>query len=232
MPPNQKWSNDYLLFAGLSPEDAANVKEYSVSAIWEPGEYLFHQGDSADRAFIIEKGRINIQYLLSDGREVLLWAEGIEDICGYDAIIERSQYTVSARAIQPTRVLMWNIDTLRRLMLQYPQLTLNAYKAVVNILDGYTKRMLLLTTESVEARIRVTLADLAARLGRRSGGAIWVDAAEQDLADLSGTTIFTVSRVLRDWHKCGAIEKRRGKIKILDLAFGSQGDIVPRVARD
>lgn len=230
MPPNQKWSNDYPLFAGLSSEEAAKVKEHSVPAIWEPGEYLFHQGDPVDRAFIIEKGRINIQYLLPDGREVLLWVKAAKDICGYDAIIEGSQYLVSARAIQRTRGMMWNIDTLRRLMLEYPQLTLNAYKAVVNILDVYTKRMLLFTTESVEERIRGTLADLAVRVGRRSGGAIWVDVPEQDLADLSGTTIFTVSRVLRDWQRCGAIEKRRGKIKVFDLAFGSQGNIAPRIA--
>jgi CRP-like cAMP-binding protein len=206
--------------------------EYSVSEIWEPGQYLFHQGDPVDRAFIIEKGRINIQCLLSDGREVLLWVEGTRDICGFDAIIEGSQYTVSARAIQTTRVRMWNINTIRRLMLQYPQLTLNAYKAVVNVLDVYTKRMLLFTTESVEERIRGTLAYLTAHVGRRSGDAIWVDVAEQDLADLSGTTIFTVSRVLRDWQKCGAIEKRRGKIKVLDLVLGPQGDIALSIAND
>ena len=43
-----------------------------------------------------------------------------------------------------------------------------------------------------------------------------VDVSRQELADLTGSTLFTASRTLSDWGRQGLIESTRGRVVIKD----------------
>jgi CRP-like cAMP-binding protein len=75
-----------------------------------------------------------------------------------------------------------------------------------------------LTTERVSQRLAKTLLRLTASGGRASGSAIEIvhPITRQELADLVGATLFTVSRLLARWEDRGLIRSARGHITVLD----------------
>jgi CRP/FNR family transcriptional regulator, nitrogen oxide reductase regulator len=73
-----------------------------------------------------------------------------------------------------------------------------------------------LTTERVERRIARALLRLAQQTGRKVEDGVLVDLliTRQDIAEMTGTTIFTVSRTMSQWETQGIIKSGREKIII------------------
>jgi CRP-like cAMP-binding protein len=75
-----------------------------------------------------------------------------------------------------------------------------------------------LATERVERRIALTVLRLAAQVGRRTENReemiVELPLSRQDVAEASGTTVFTVSRVLADWERRGLVEAGRERVLI------------------
>jgi CRP-like cAMP-binding protein len=74
-----------------------------------------------------------------------------------------------------------------------------------------------LATERVERRLALTLLRLASQIGKRvqeNDPTIELPLTRQDLAEASGSTIFTVSRTLAEWERQGLLEASRGRVLI------------------
>ncbi len=73
-----------------------------------------------------------------------------------------------------------------------------------------------LSTERVERRIANTLLRLANQTGVKSPAGVLINVAltRQDIAEMTGTTLYTVSRTLSRWEQEGIIESRRERVII------------------
>jgi CRP-like cAMP-binding protein len=73
-----------------------------------------------------------------------------------------------------------------------------------------------LATQQVEQRLARTLLRLVQRAGRRVDAGVLVDVrlSRQELAEMTGTSLFTVSRVLTRWQEAGVIETRRQRVLV------------------
>jgi CRP-like cAMP-binding protein len=71
-------------------------------------------------------------------------------------------------------------------------------------------------TERVARRVARALLRLAAQLGRKTEEGILIDLplSRQNLAELTGTTLFTVSRLLSGWEAEGLLEVGRERVVI------------------
>jgi CRP-like cAMP-binding protein len=80
---------------------------------------------------------------------------------------------------------------------------------------------------TAEQRVAQLLYWLAKETGRQCGGGTIIDISNEELANQSSMTIFTVSRLLSDWRRQGLLTKGRGKIVVR-----SPEDLLRRVGRD
>jgi CRP-like cAMP-binding protein len=72
-----------------------------------------------------------------------------------------------------------------------------------------------LATEKVERRIARALLRLTGQMGNKTAdGNIELAFTRQDLAEMSGTTLYTVSRVLSEWEKHDLVEAGRERVLI------------------
>ena len=73
-----------------------------------------------------------------------------------------------------------------------------------------------LATERVERRLARTLIRLAAQAGKKIPDGVLIDLTltRQDLAEMSGTTLFTVSRILSAWEDKGLVLLGRERVVI------------------
>ena len=58
---------------------------------------------------------------------------------------------------------------------------------------------------------------LAQHIGQRKIEGIEISISQQELAQLTGTTLFTVSRLLCQWGQLGVVKTRREAVSICNL---------------
>jgi CRP-like cAMP-binding protein len=84
-----------------------------------------------------------------------------------------------------------------------------------HVTDALT-RVRELSTERVGARLAHTLLRLATQCGRTTADGVLIDhvLTRQDLADLTGTTLYTVSRTLSEWDAQGLVRSVGRKLLV------------------
>ncbi|MBI3739048.1 MAG: winged helix-turn-helix domain-containing protein, partial [Chloroflexi bacterium] len=69
--------------------------------------------------------------------------------------------------------------------------------------------------ERVEQRIARALLRLTSQSGQKVDQGIELSFSRQDVAEMSGTTLYTVSRVMAEWERQGLVQLGREQIRII-----------------
>jgi CRP-like cAMP-binding protein len=121
-------------------------------------------------------------------------------------------YLVSTEMLKDSQVLAWDRGTMRRLVLRYPRLLENALSIASEYFTWYLATHAAVTADTARQRLAQTVINLARGIGRNAHGGLELEVTNEDLAYASSMTLFTVSRLLREWHRQGALVKSRGKL--------------------
>ena len=75
-----------------------------------------------------------------------------------------------------------------------------------------------LATEPMAQKLTRTLLRLSEQIGRREAdGALLIERiTQQEVADIAGASLYTVSQTLANWEKQGIVETGRQRYRILD----------------
>lgn len=205
------------LFNGLDPEELAEVASWFKRAEYEAGETIFLEGDRASAFHLVAGGKVKVVQTSAEGLEVILHIFEPGGVIGALPTAGEESYPASAIALEPVETYFITATDFDELMLSYPRVTRNLLRFATRMLQSAHKRLREMATEQVERRIARTLARLTAQLGEEREGAVTINAplSRKDLADMSGTTLFTVSRTLKSWERAGLIRARRKRITIL-----------------
>jgi CRP-like cAMP-binding protein len=179
---------------------------------------LFHQGDSAQKCYFLLSGRLKLTKLHEDGGEAVIRYIGPEGLAAAAVVIKGNEYTVTAKAIEQTTVIGWDKKMLLQLMHQYPQVAVNILSIVLERLEEIQQRFLEMSTEQTERRLARTLLGIMRHAGTKTAKGIRIDLdlGREDLADFTGTTHYTVSRILSDWTRKGWVATSRRQITVMD----------------
>jgi CRP/FNR family transcriptional regulator, nitrogen oxide reductase regulator len=204
------------LFQGLSDSDLQVVLEASRPRTAPEGEYFFIQEDPAEHLYLLERGQVKLGQVTADGQQVILNVIGAGAIFGLIGFVEDSLYPASALAASNCRALSWDRPTLARLAERFPNLALNAMRLMAARVNEFQGQIRTLSTERVERRLARVLLRLVRQVGKKEQSGVLIDLSlsRQDLAEMSGSTIFTVSRILSQWERQGLIDAGRERVLI------------------
>ncbi|HEX6974937.1 MAG TPA: Crp/Fnr family transcriptional regulator [Vicinamibacterales bacterium] len=215
--PERRLLGSVPLFAGLDREalDAVAADARTVRAA--PGRAFFREGEPAGTFFVLARGRVKFTQVSAEGHEIILRVTGPgEPFGGIAAFVEGGTYPVTARAVEPCEAYAWDGGRVTALMLKFPQVGLNAARLVAERLHTLQRQHRELMTERVERRIAHAILRLAHHSGRRVETGVEIDfpLSRQDLAQMTGTTLFTVSRTLSAWQDEGIITTAHRRIVV------------------
>lgn len=205
------------LFGGLDPAELAELASWFKEADYEADETIFLEGDRATAFHLVARGKVKVVQTSTEGLEVILHIFEPGGIIGALPTVGEESYPASAIALEAAGTYFITADDFDHLMLAYPRVTRNLLRFATHMLQTAHRRLREMATERVERRIARTLARLTAQLGEERDAGVTIDAplSRKDLADMSGTTLFTVSRTLKAWEREGLIQARRKRITIL-----------------
>jgi CRP-like cAMP-binding protein len=205
------------LFQGLDDDALAAATADARLVRVAPGRTFFREGEPARSFFVLRRGRVKFTQVSAEGHEVILRMIGLgEPFGGVSAIEEGSTYPVTARAVEPSEAYAWDGTKVTALMHRFPSIAINAARMIARRLHDLQRQHRELMTERVERRIARALVRLAEHSGRRVEGGVQIDfpLSRQDLAQMTGTTLFTVSRTLSGWEADGLITTGRRRVVV------------------
>jgi CRP/FNR family transcriptional regulator, nitrogen oxide reductase regulator len=193
-----------------------NLQKEALPGIWgdgklftvEKGKTIFFQEDPAEKFYVLLKGRIKLSKLTVGGNIVTMHYSGPGEAIGVIAVLREIDYPVSAETVEDCELISWDRITMRNWLQAEPQIAINSIRILSNFINIFQDRITELSTERVGRRIARTLLRLAKQTGIKEENGIRINMrlTRKDIADMAGTTLFTVSRTLSGWETDGLID--------------------------
>ena len=216
MPVNPLDLRKVSVFRDASDGDLELLAGRGIERAVEEGGFFFFQGDPAEYAYVLTSGRAKLTQSSQSGQQVNLRTISEWQIFGaLGAVRPGAAYPASAQALAPSTVLALDSQFLEEMMQTRPYLSVGLMQLMTGYIQEMQSRYRELATEKVERRIANVLLRLTAQMGTKTPeGTIELTFSRQELAEMSGTTLYTVSRVLSEWERQGLVETGRERVVI------------------
>lgn len=215
--PNLDTLKNIPLFSGLNPGE---VETIAGQASWRQvaaGAFIYQEGDPAERVYALAAGRVRLVQVTVEGQQIIHHMVTPVETFGVISVLAEEDFPVSAQALEDCTILSWDRAAMNDLMGRFPQLWRNAIKIISIRLRESQDRLREMATERVERRLARALLRLVRQAGRKVPEGVLIDLplSRQDLAEMTGTTLFTVSRTLSQWETQGIIRSGRERVVVV-----------------
>lgn len=206
------------MFAGLDAGGLQAVVAAGSVRRLPAGTRVFTQGDPGVSGHSLLEGRVKVVQTRPDGSQAVLRFIGPGEMYGTVAALMNQAFPADAIAVVDSVEIWWTIPALRQLIRQHPEIGLRSTAVAGARLLDLQSRMGEMTGERVEQRIARTLLRLMEKAGRPTGAGIEIDfpITRQDLAEMAGSTLHTVSRTLAALDQRGVTGSARRRIIVRD----------------
>lgn len=206
------------LLRGLTPTACEAVLAEARLQEIPAGTTLFYQDDPATRLYILIEGQLRLTQLTPEGHQVIVHHAMPGEGIGIIVALSYMPYPISAETLTDSVVLSWDAETTRRLMHDHPQMAINGMDMIARHFVQISNRFRELATERVERRVARALLRLLRQVGRKVADGVLLDVplSRQNLAEMTGTTLYTTSRILSQWEKQGWISTGREQVVVLE----------------
>ena len=212
----------HLTFKSVPADIAAYCMRLGQPMSARRGDVLARQGDRARRCYLVRSGYAKVASTSPAGHQVLVGFLGPLDLIGPAAAGPSTEsYMATTVAIQPMELVSWSRESALELADRFPAVHARLDALIARHLQTMLNRLHTVSEGRVTQRLASALLELAARHGDPDEcGSIAIRplVTREDLAALTGITVYTASRVLADWEANGLLASRRGRVRVTNLA--------------
>lgn len=208
---------DYPAFQDMSAYEVEGIVSRGRTCAVAEGRTVFEQGLEVSSFFLLIEGYVRVVKTLPDGQQVIVRYFPTGELIGIAPAMNLSVYPASAIAVVDCILLAWPERLWKQFTATYPAFAANALRLVGQRLQESQTRLVDISTARAERRIAIALLRMGESVGRTKGDGFTIDfpLSRQDLAEMTATTLHTVSRLLAGWERMGLVELGRQKIAVL-----------------
>ncbi len=216
IPIDRNLLKEFTLFANTNTEELDDILSGASSRLLGRNEVVFKQGDSARSFYILLHGRLKVSQVTADGQQIIVRIINPGDLFGIARALKRDSYPGTAKTVSESLILCWPTVLWDQLMEDHPALAANAMQAVGARLQEAHTRIREMATEEVERRVAHTILRLVRQSGKRVEHGVSIDfpVTRKDIAEMAGTTLHTVSRILSAWESAELVRGGRKKLLV------------------
>ncbi len=185
------------IFSNLDDDELMKIRKLCVTQHYEKDRLILIEEDIGKTLFLIKKGRVKVSRVSDDGREVILSILGPGGFFGELSLIDGKTRSASVTAIESAEAMLLHRGEFLALLEDYPQIAISLLKELAARIRKSDTQIKSLSLQDAMGRVASTLIMLAEDSGRIRKGEVVVQQIplQQDLANMSGTSRETISRV-------------------------------------
>jgi CRP/FNR family cyclic AMP-dependent transcriptional regulator len=205
------------LFEVLKDEDLEAIARVTITRSYDKDQGIILAEEEGDALFIIASGQVKVSIVSENGREMILSLLGEGAVFGELSLLDGKPRSANVVATQDTALYMVRRADFLQLVYKVPQIAIGLLAELAARLRKTDRKIEGLALLDVTSRISETLLQLAEEQGSQTEFGVTLSArpTHQQLANMSGTTRETVSRVLKRLENQGYISTEGRSITIL-----------------
>lgn len=218
MPLDRSLISGFPAFATLGGGDLDTVLSQARSSRFPKDSEVFAQDGEAHQFFVLLSGHVRVVRNTPEGEQVIARYINEGELFGIAVAMGRTTYPASAVAAVDCIVLSWPNSAWHDLQSRFPTFSASAYQTIGARLQDTQSRVVEMSTRQVEQRIAGAVMRLVQQSGRNTDSGVEIDfpITRQDLAEMTGSTLHTVSRLMSAWEDEGIVKSGRQKVTVTD----------------
>jgi len=205
-------------FSKLDTRQIREILDLASSRRYDAGVAVFEEGNDAERFYLLLDGYIRVVRITPGGEQVIALHIPSGQLFGIAKALGRETYPATAMAAADSIALSWPTRLWDEFTRAYDGFATENYKTAGKRIGELNDRIVEMATQQVEQRIACALLRLINQTGRKVDEGIEINfpITRQDLSEMTGTTLHTVSRMLSAWEKQGWVKSTRKRIVVCD----------------
>jgi CRP-like cAMP-binding protein len=207
----------FLLFSDIPLGDCEEIVGAARELRFQRGQTIHIEGDPIRRVVLLTCGSAKVVQFGQNGTEVILRLCGPGDLVGTLSPSQQGFHRSNSQALRMSAALAWEMNVFETVSRRFPVLRFNAALILSKQLRDMEDRFREVSTERVGTRLSRQVIRLMNQVGMPMNGGVEISISREELSQLIGTTMYTVSRLLSEWDRRGIVEARRESVLIHDL---------------
>lgn len=209
------------LFSSLSDKELQEIGKKLIIKDYDRNETILYEEDTNQFMYIILSGKVKVIKTTGEGKEVILAMHQSGDFFGEVSLINGKTTPASVVAMEDSQVAIISKK-------EFYSILFSQHKVLKNLLEILSLRLRtawdtikLLTFNNATQRLRMLFFMLSEEHGRETDEGILLDIrfSHQEMADMTGMTRETVTRVIDKWQREGEITILEDKVIRLNPSF-------------
>lgn len=201
---------EYLQKYGLLELFPEHVREEMTVGTVAGGERLFSQGDEADTLYLLIKGKVKISMLSPEGKRLIIAFKTPFELVGDVEYVRSCPFINTVEAVTDLVVIGISYEAMRRHLADNAAWLQFLLQTITKKFEIKTRAMNFNLLYTVDIRVASYLLSMTPNQQMLESTSLI------DMADLIGTSYRHLNRVLQQFEQAGWIEKKRGKITLLN----------------
>ncbi len=208
------------IFTGLNDEDLDIIMRMTVRRTYPKNTMIVIEEDQGDMLYIIESGSVKITRLDDEGREVILAILGSSEFFGEMALLDGQGRSANVMAIDDSVLYTLHRRDFLDVLERFPTISILLLREMTSRLRKSDQQIKSLSLSDAEHRIGIAIHRFAEDMGIFKMGQVIINRLpyQQDIANMSGTSRETVSRMLKNLEQKGLVEREGRRLIIHDYA--------------
>ena len=187
------------IFSEIDKDSLVEVSKITTERSYPKGSMIILEEEYGDIVFLVKKGTIKITRVNDEGKEVILSLMGENDIVGEMSVIDGESRSANVLAQENCELYAIRSEDFLQLLKDNFEVTFSLMGELASRIRKSDQHIEALSLSDAEHRIGVSILNLAEELGVIIKGKVTIQNLpfQQDIANMSGTSRETVSRILK-----------------------------------
>lgn len=212
-----KFNSEFVL-SNLPDEDLKEIEDNIRYRKYKRNKNIFIEGNYPSGIFYVKEGKIKKYKNYNEGKEQIIYICTKGEFFGYSALLSEEQYTDSSAALEDSTVGYIPKEIFLKILNRSPILSLTLLKNLSHEFGVMVNNVVTYAHRTARERVALSLILLNDKFKDDSEGKEFVEIVlpREDMANMVGTALETLTRLLYDFKDEQLIEIIGRKIIIKD----------------
>ncbi|MCM4169849.1 Crp/Fnr family transcriptional regulator [Arenibacter sp. TNZ] len=209
--------NSQYILKELPQADKELLEELMIDKKYRKNQPIFTEGTLPSGIFYLQSGKVKKYKIDNDGREQIIYIYNEGEFFGYSSVLSENTYGDTAVAIENAIISFITIQDFNKILNNSSSFSRLLLKSLSHEFSVLANLMAVLSQRTVRERVALNLLILHDKYKVKDFAITYIMLSRSDLANMAGTVVETLARVLHDFKhdKLIAIDGR--KIQLLNI---------------
>lgn len=209
---------DEAIFCDLEKFALGKISENKVTNTFQKGQTIFFQGNPSFGIYCVNKGKIKISRIATNGKESIVRIASSGDIIGHRSLFSNENCAATATVIEDATICFIDKEYLYQTLQRQPSIALNLIERLSKEMGQAEARSTALSFKTVRERLAELFVTLVKNYGTEEDEKIRLNIklTREEFASMVGTANETIIRCISEFKDEGIIEQNGKAIYIKD----------------